>query len=174
VFVLVHQPPFSVGGHCGAALAEADWVGLFERHRVSAVFAGHDHAYERMERGGVRYFVSGGGGAPVYPERPDCATYDRAARRVYAGRHHYLRVRVIDDAVEVTAVPVGGPPGEPPLDVVRFDRRPMLASTAPPLVAEISPVRPALLALGILALVTLSGRVVRRRSEGAHKKQRAA
>ena len=65
VFVVEHQPPLSVGDHCGSAVEQAEWVALFERHRdrVRAVFAGHDHAYERMERHGVRYFVSGGGDA---------------------------------------------------------------------------------------------------------------
>ena len=76
-------------------------------------------------------------------------------------------------AFVLTAVPVGGPPGEPPLDVVHFDRRPMLAQAAPPLVDEISPIRPALLALGILAVVALSGRLLRRRGDAA-KKRRAA
>jgi hypothetical protein len=117
VFVLVHQAPFSLGDHCGAAVAESDWVELFEQYRVRAVFAGHDHAYERMERKGVRYFVSGGGGAPLYSEH-DCTPLDRAARRVYRSEHHLLRVLVTGPTVEVTALPVDGE--APPLDVVRF------------------------------------------------------
>jgi hypothetical protein len=136
VFVLLHQPPLSVGGHCGAGADQAAWVGLFERYGVRAVFAGHDHAYERLERHGVRYFISGGGGAGVYAERPDCPGFDRAARRVYFARHHYLRVRVAGDHVELTAVPVGGAPGERPLDEVRWDRHATLYADGPALVDD--------------------------------------
>jgi len=116
IFVLVHQPPLSLGYHCGAALDEAEWLTLFEQHHVRAVFAGHDHAYERMERRGVRYFVSGGGGAPVYREH-DCAPFDRAAKRSYRSVHHLLRVRVEGTNVEVTALAVAD---GSPIDRVRF------------------------------------------------------
>jgi 3',5'-cyclic AMP phosphodiesterase CpdA len=131
VFAMVHQPPLSVGGHCGAALAQAEWVALFEQYRVRAVFAGHDHAYERMERRGVRYFVSGGGGAPVYSESDTCAPFDRAARRTYRAVHHLLGVHIDGARVEVAALPVDG---GPPLEVTRFAAdEPLFAMSAPPL-----------------------------------------
>jgi hypothetical protein len=134
VFVYMHQPPFSTGGHCGAAVLERDWVDLFERHRiVSAVFGGHDHCYERLERNGVRYFVSGGGGTRVYPEATACPAFDYAARKIYVAQHHYLRVHVAGDKVELTAVALEGPP----LDVVRYtvqDRPP--GDDNPPLVDD--------------------------------------
>jgi len=130
VFVLVHQPPLSLGDHCGAALDEADWMTRFEQHHVRAVFGGHDHAYERMERRGVRYFVSGGGGAPVYAEK-SCAAFDRAAKRSYRPVHHLLRVRVEGTNVEVTALAIGD---QAPIDRVRFaGGEPAFAMDAPPL-----------------------------------------
>jgi hypothetical protein len=133
VFVFLHQPPFSTGGHCGSAIAEREWVALFERYHVRAVFGGHDHLYERLERGGVRYFVTGGGGAEVYPERPDCPRFDGAARRVFAAAHHFLRVRVVGDQVEVAAVATDGPP----IETVRFSRAPAaVAGLEPPLTDE--------------------------------------
>lgn len=134
VFAVVHQPPLSVGEHCGEALAQADWVALFEQYRVRAVFAGHDHAYERLERRGVRYFVSGGGGAPVYRERDDCARFDRAARRAYRPVHHLLRVRVDGPSVEVAALPVDG---GAPIEVTRFVAgEALFAMDAPPIAPE--------------------------------------
>ncbi len=132
VFVVVHQPPFSVGGHCGAAVRQADWVALFERFSVRAVFAGHNHAYERLERNGVRYFVSGGGGAELYDEQSGCAPFDIAARRTYRAEHHYLRVDIRGDDVEVAAMPID--PRLPPLEVTRFGAEPAAASWGPPLV----------------------------------------
>jgi hypothetical protein len=128
VFVLLHQPPFSLGAHCGDALAQVDWVELFERYRVRAVFAGHDHAYERLERNGVRYFVSGGGGAELYPEIA-CAPFDRAARRVYLPMHHLLRVRVSGPNVSFDALPLDG--GAPIESIHAVAGEPMFATDAP-------------------------------------------
>ncbi len=118
VLVFLHHPPFSTGGHCGSGGEQAAWVALFERHHPSAVFAGHDHAYERLERRGVRYFVTGGGGAPLYDERPTCSADDRVARRVYRAEHHLLRVRVRGEALEVEAAR----PSLPPIEIVRWAR----------------------------------------------------
>jgi hypothetical protein len=160
VFVLEHQPPLSMGGHCGSALEQADWMKLFEQYRVRAVFAGHDHAYERLERRGVRYFVSGGGGAPVYEERASCPASDRASRRVYLPVHHILRVRVDGPHVEVAALPLDG---GPPLDVSRMSAgEPAFAMDAPPLQAPSSDSRMWTLAGGAV-LFFLLGLVVRRR-----------
>jgi hypothetical protein len=161
VFVLMHQPPFSVGEHCGAALVMPEWVELFERYRVRAVFAGHDHAYERMERNGVRYFVSGGGGAPLYSERTSCANFDRAARRVFRSEYHLVRVRVDRHGVDVSALPIDE--GGPALDAVHFaGGEPMFAGDAPPIGAEPAHGRPWLLAGGA-AVFLLAGVLVRRR-----------
>lgn len=164
VFVVEHQPPFSVGGHCGSALEQPEWVALFEQYRVRAVFAGHDHAYERMERRGVRYFVSGGGGAPVYDERSGCAPSDRAARRVYLPVHHLLRVRVDGPRVEVVALPVDG---GAPLEVTRMTAdEPPFAMDAPPLgasaLASMSPGAPWTLGGGAVLFFVL-GMLIRRR-----------
>lgn len=144
-FVLLHQPPFSTGDHCGSAAMQRRWVELFERHHVRVVFGGHDHAYEHLERNGVKYFVSGGGGAPPYDERNDCASYDRAARRTYSTAHHFLRVRVAGDSVEVTAMQPGRPvieavnipgpgvaPKHPSTAVAALAAAPMLPGQTPP------------------------------------------
>jgi hypothetical protein len=160
VFVLVHQAPFSRGDHCGTALAEPDWVELFEQHRVRAVFAGHDHAYERMERRGVRYFVSGGGGAPLYLEH-DCNEHDRAARRVYRAEHHLLHVRVTGPTVEVSALPLE--PGAPPFEVVRFSAgEPLFAMEAAALRVVSAERRPWTLGAGCVVFL-IAGVIVRRR-----------
>jgi hypothetical protein len=142
-------------------------VSLFEQYRVRAVFGGHDHAYERLERRGVRYFVSGGGGAPVYGERP-CATYDRAARRTYRPVHHLLRVRVSGGDVEVAAL---GPDGGAPFEVTRFSAgEPLFAMDAPALApverparAEAPPTTPPWVLAGGAVIFVILGVLVRRR-----------
>ena len=162
IFVLVHQPPLSLGDHCGSALDELEWLPLFEQHHVRAVFAGHDHAYERMERRGVRYFVSGGGGAPVYSEK-SCAAFDRAAKRSYRAVHHLLRVRVEGTNVEVTALAVAD---GAPIDQIQFAAgEPLFAMDAPSLTPprEARTSTPPWTLAGGAAIFVLLGLAIRRR-----------
>jgi len=74
VWVLVHQGPFahpaeSRPEHGGSDEVRAVIAGAQKVHRIQAVFAGHEGFYERGEVDGLRYFVVGGGGAPM--EEPD-------------------------------------------------------------------------------------------------------
>jgi hypothetical protein len=39
---------------------------MFEKYRLSAGFFGHDHNYQHHLKNGVHYFITGGGGAPLY------------------------------------------------------------------------------------------------------------
>jgi hypothetical protein len=80
------------------------WTPLFERYGVDAVFSGHDHCYSRAEKNGVRYFVSGGGGAPLYPRDPKPAREDVDASIYYERTFNYLRIQVVGEFVEVSAV----------------------------------------------------------------------
>jgi len=70
VFAVMHHPPFSISLHGGSRDLRERWAPLFEKYQVTAVFSGHDHVYERAEHNGIRYFVTGGAGAPLYPRRP--------------------------------------------------------------------------------------------------------
>lgn len=65
VFVVLHHGPLSAGPH-GAHPESEGLPELFARHHVTAVLSGHDHTYQRIQRDGVSYVVSGGGGAPLY------------------------------------------------------------------------------------------------------------
>ncbi|MEK7405125.1 MAG: metallophosphoesterase [Acidobacteriota bacterium] len=68
-FVVLHNPPFTAvkrrQGPPGPL--QQQWVPLFEKYKVHAVFTGHDHNYQHHLHNGVRYVVTGGGGAPLYP-----------------------------------------------------------------------------------------------------------
>jgi hypothetical protein len=96
VFLFFHRPLFPIDGAIGSSLdkypADRDRIhGLFIQHRaaIRGVFAGHEHLYSFHERDGVPYYISGGGGAPLYmaPE--------------LGGFHHFLRVRVAGNQVQV-------------------------------------------------------------------------
>ena len=108
IFVVMHHPPFSVSLHGGARDLRERWTPLFEQYQVSAVFSGHDHVYTRAEHEGVRYFISGGGGAPLYPRRPRSNPIDLAAVKKFERVFHYLRVNVTSGRVEVTGVRADG------------------------------------------------------------------
>ena len=75
LFVLVHQGPYAHPAkprgpnHGGSLLVARALLDAALIHPVAAVFAGHEHFYERGEIDGLRYFVVGGGGAPL--EEPD-------------------------------------------------------------------------------------------------------
>ncbi len=112
IFVVMHHPPFSISIHGGHRDLRERWTPLFERYGVAAVFSGHDHCYERAEVGGVRYFVSGGGGAPLYARGKRPSAIDRAAVQRYERVSHYLRVHVVGPRIEVTAIRVDGTPIE--------------------------------------------------------------
>lgn len=108
LFVVMHHPPYSISLHGGQRDLRERWTPLFEKYGVSAVFSGHDHAYQRAERNGVRYFVTGGAGAPLYPRSPRASAIDKAAVQRFERAFHFLRVTVSAGIVNVTAVRVDG------------------------------------------------------------------
>jgi len=108
IFVVMHHPPFSISLHGGNIDLRERWTPLFEKYQVSAVFSGHDHVYSRAEHNGIHYFVSGGGGAPLYPKRAKSNPIDVEAVKKFERVLHYLRVNVTGNRIEVTGVRADG------------------------------------------------------------------
>jgi hypothetical protein len=86
IFVAVHRPFFPVALHRGDSLdmypTERDALHqLLVQHRVTCVFEGHEHLYNRQTRDGVVHIITGGGGADLY------ATPENG------GYHHFLSVK---------------------------------------------------------------------------------
>jgi Icc-related predicted phosphoesterase len=110
VFLMFHHPPytssseanFKGGGH-SARPTELALAKMLEQRQAHSsfrivVFSGHVHNYERHERGGVTYFVSGGGGAHAYP-------IERAPNDPFQSKqvnYHYLLVEVDHEQLKVT------------------------------------------------------------------------
>ncbi len=61
--VIDHHPPYSSDSSHGST-PELQWP--FARWGVDAVFSGHAHVYERINRDGIVYFVNGLGGQRLY------------------------------------------------------------------------------------------------------------
>lgn len=109
VFVL-HHPPYTsssddkkLGGGHSARSHEQALAKMLESRQANLrariiVFSGHVHNYERHERGGVHYFVTGGAGAHAYP-------IERAPADPFQSKeinYHYLLVNVDQGNMKVS------------------------------------------------------------------------
>ncbi|MFT3775736.1 MAG: metallophosphoesterase [Minicystis sp.] len=96
---VMHWGPFSAGPHGNnPALASGDVITLMRDRKVDLVLAGHDHEYERGAGSGLKYIVSGGGGAPLYQKKADMretATFEAA--------YHFVEVTVDGEQVRMVA-----------------------------------------------------------------------
>ena len=106
IIVLTHDGPYSRGLHRGNELARERYVPILAKHHVDLVVAGHDHLYQRGEIGGIRYVVSGGGGAGLYQptcgvrRKPKCA--EDGMKKVLAV-HHYIVATIDRESLELCA-----------------------------------------------------------------------
>ncbi len=108
VFVSLHHPPVADGilfnpSHDvrpnEAALALQLETAAKQSSAKIIVIAGHIHNYERFERGGVVYLVSGGGGARPYPvERSAGDLFQNPVFPIY----HYVKFVSRDGALQAT------------------------------------------------------------------------
>lgn len=100
IFMLMHHGPYSSGAHgSNLAISETEVIRLFRRHHVELVMSGHDHMYERGDADGLKYIVSGGGGAPLY-----FTNTALSSQLAFAPEHHYVRVEVAQDDVRITTL----------------------------------------------------------------------
>jgi predicted phosphodiesterase len=66
-FIFGHHPPMtSVTSRQGDNPHMIALEQMFQRYKVTAGLFGHDHNYQHYLKNGVHYFVTGGGGAPLY------------------------------------------------------------------------------------------------------------
>jgi hypothetical protein len=104
-FVVLHQPVVSCP--CDDFTPETSMYQLFgkliEEGKVTAVFQGHNHNYQRAERNGVLYITTGGAGAPLYPIG-DLTPETKFARVV----NHYVRIRLHERTMTLEAVDLNG------------------------------------------------------------------
>jgi hypothetical protein len=72
---------------------------LLRSYKVDLILSGHDHIYERGDANGLRYIVSGGGGAPIYREY-------RGARTTlkFEPVYHFLKFAVNGAAMNMSAI----------------------------------------------------------------------
>ena len=117
VIIAMHHPPIThsteLTGH-PARSSEQALGEMIEKHAASSkakfvVLAGHVHNYERYERGGVEYIVTGGGGATPYPIPRAPEDHYREAGPTY----HFCRFTVQGRKLHMDMVKVEGDPQSP-------------------------------------------------------------
>ncbi len=103
--VVMHHPPFTayqVPSHMSKETPGL--VPLFEKYKVTAVFAGHDHNYQHHVKNGIDYIVTGGGGAPLAPVDDPIPGITRKVEKV----EHFVTVRVEGNRAHVEAIALDG------------------------------------------------------------------
>ena len=95
-----HRPPYSQGEREGWLEARTNWSPLFVSYEVDWVFSGHSHNYQRtVPIRGVRYLVSGGGGASPYE-----AAYGEPMLAFTTTCFHHVSCAVTGDVMQVRGV----------------------------------------------------------------------
>ena len=110
IFVYQHRPYYTVGTKSYEDVdgVETEATKLFDKYKVTAVFAGHDHIYYRTKRNETNYIISAGAGASIY--RLD-REKDAIAGDVYYGRETRevegegnVSYKFVDAAKKTTAI----------------------------------------------------------------------
>ncbi|CAB1082634.1 hypothetical protein D1AOALGA4SA_10236 [Olavius algarvensis Delta 1 endosymbiont] len=98
--VFLHDPVLISRGYSSGVLKSA-WEPVFKKYNVDIVFASW-HMYERSQHNGVRYIISGGGGAELLwlSKNPDYAA------QAEAKTHHFCKVDVQAGALTISAIDV--------------------------------------------------------------------
>jgi len=107
-FVVMHRPPYNLGGH-HTVWGKNVWPDLFEKYHVDIVFSGHSHLYERFrpvkplhQDWAVTYITTGGAGAPLYEAMPAPAlAYTRSV-------NHFLKVVLDKNRISLYAIGING------------------------------------------------------------------
>jgi len=99
---VMHHGPWSAGPHGpNTRLVEAHFPELLSLHKIDLLLAGHDHDYERGQAL-LKYIVSGGGGAPLYPPQPTATT------RKAEAAHHFVAVSAGSRELRIVATRADG------------------------------------------------------------------
>ncbi len=102
--VITHHPPYSYSSHGDSYFLKLILVPLFEKHNVDFVISGHDHNYQRIEKGNINYIVTGGGGAHLSSIKADP---DEDLVKGYAV-HHYVVFNYSPGVIEAEVIDING------------------------------------------------------------------
>lgn len=119
IFLALHAPPYASTpyGNLGADGLPTNplvnkcltrIIPIIKRYNVKVLFAGHVHAYERLELpDGLVVLTSGGAGAPLH-KKDQNAKENAPYSKVFFSKYHYLNVQVNAKDCLVTSVDLNG------------------------------------------------------------------
>ena len=108
-FLVAHHPPITaVANRQGGNPQMTALMPLFEKYKLTAGFFGHDHNYQHYLKDGVHYFVTGGGGAPLY----DVSKPPEGITKLVVSTEHFVAVKVEGHTARVEAIQLDGNPLE--------------------------------------------------------------
>ena len=119
IFLTTHYPAWSSSSHGSvdengmprekAMLQMRQNVApLLQKYKATAMFAGHDHCYERSEADGLTYIISGGAGAPRYG-KSKTAEKQNPHSVTFSSELHYCLLTVGDETCTMKVI---SPTGE--------------------------------------------------------------
>lgn len=114
IFFATHYPAWTSGPHGWhknglpsektTRVARDVLMPLLQKYNVAAMFAGHDHIYERSEPDdGVTVIVTGGAGAPMY-EMVKNAEKQNPYSKAFASKLHYCLITVDGDVCTMKVI----------------------------------------------------------------------
>lgn len=96
--VLGHHPPMTaVKARQGDNAHMMGLEQMFQKYKVSAAFFGHDHNYQHYLKNGIHYYVTGGGGAPLY----DVDSPPAGITQAVESTENFIKVQVDGKAVHI-------------------------------------------------------------------------
>jgi hypothetical protein len=113
-FLTGHQPPMTaVRRRQGDNPQMTALEPMFEKYKLSAGFFGHDHNYQHYVKNGVHYFITGGGGAPLYDvDLPPAdvmkkveSTENFVRVKITAGKAHVEGIKPNGDTIDIADLP---------------------------------------------------------------------
>ena len=119
VFVLSHYPAYSSRNHGKLAadgrvlerpsrIAREQILPILQKHKVTAMLAGHDHGYERSELpDGLTLITTAGGGAGFYGKLDDAEKVNPHSK-IFLQKHHYSLIKVDGKTAHFSAVSADG------------------------------------------------------------------
>ena len=118
IFLFTHYPAWTSGAHGELGKdgrpklryqrdAQDVIIPLLVRHKATALFAGHDHFYERSELPGISHVITAAAGASQRRKGPEAGKQNPYSK-VFASKLHYCLVEVAGDTAVMTARTPGG------------------------------------------------------------------
>ena len=100
IIVLNHEPPYSWGFRLGTDQFREQWAPLLTRYEADWMVNGHSHNYQRtVPIDGVRYMVTGGGGAALYE-----SAVGEPLQAFATTCYHHVSARLTGDVMQVQAI----------------------------------------------------------------------